>query len=109
MPYIAILMTLFLSTALALPISFAAHGSWQDHYTTSGGLRCCTIECIPMPVSLLRHDAGMVDLLVAGIPVTLPAGSVHRSEDAQSWVCIRNPQLPPSTANIRCAFWSVAG
>ena len=108
MPHKAMLLALILSVILSLPVSFAVHSTWHDHYTTFSGTRCCSSECIPLPVSLLNHDAGMVTLLVAGVRVTLQAGSVHRSEDAQSWVCLRNPQAPPSSANVRCAFWSVA-
>ena len=89
--------------------SSAAHRSWHDHYTDFLGMRCCTTDCVSLPVSLLGRDGDMVEVLVAGIRVVLPAGSVHQSEDAQSWVCLRNPQMVPSMANVRCVFWAIAG
>lgn len=97
--------------SMLMTAAWATHGGFQDHYTDYLGVRCChsARDCMPMPVSLVSREGDQVHLLVAGVLLTLPAGSVHLSEDVQTYVCLRNPQMPPSVANVRCAFWSVAG
>ena len=102
-------LVMLLSLVLSPPVSSAAHRSWHDHYTDFLGMRCCTTDCVSLPVSLLGREGDRVEVLVAGLRMVLPAGSVHQSEDAQSWACLRNPQMPPSSANIRCVFFAVAG
>ena len=97
------LCTLMLLCVL-IPCGWAIHASWHDHYTDYLGTRCCTTDCIPLPVSLVSQEGNRVQLLVAGVLLTLPAGSVHLSEDTQSWICARNPQMPATAPNIRCAF-----
>src|SRR3990167_5870294 len=88
-----------------IAIGYAQHGAWQDAYRSADGTRCCgPADCKAVPVSIIAHDGVTVEALVFGIRVIVPAASVHRSEDAQSWWCMRDGGRPPSRENLRCLF-----
>jgi len=108
------MITRLLCYALGIVIGFliavvyAQHGGWQDRYTNETGMRCCgPADCKVVPVSILTHDGIKVEALVMGIRVTVPAQSVHQSEDMQSWWCRRDTEQLPSNENVRCLFYAV--
>lgn len=85
---------------------FAQHGgSWQDTYKSADGSSCCgPKDCKVVPVALIGRNGTMIEALVMGVKVILPAKSVHQSEDTQSYWCQREPGKPPADNNIRCLF-----
>ena len=102
------LLLCLLVLALLRSGAWATHGSFHDHYTDYLGIRCCSTahDCMPMPVSLISRDGDTTVVLVAGVQVELPAGSVHLSENSDTYVCLRNRQMPATALNIRCAFFT---
>ena len=89
---------------------YAQHGGFWDKYTDAHGTRCCgKNDCRAVPVSILAHDGVRVDALVLGIRVTVPAQSVHRSEDETTYWCGPTQKLLPTSENIRCLFYVIGG
>jgi len=89
---------------------YGQHGIWQDRYTDAQGMRCCgPRDCTAVPVSILIHDGLKVEALVMGIRVTVPAQSVHQSEDMQSWWCRKDADRLPRDDNVRCLFYVTGG
>lgn len=87
---------------------YAQHGSWQDKYTNAEGMRCCgPVDCQAVPVSIVLHDGAKVQALVMGIAVTVPAASVHPSEDMRSYWCAKRNDEVPVDDNVRCLFYVV--
>jgi hypothetical protein len=92
-------------------VAFAEHRpslQWMAGYTSVDHAGCCSeVDCVPAEVSLLRHEAGQVLVLINGREVLLPRASVHQSEDGQAYWCMRVHHLPPTTENTRCVFYVV--
>lgn len=99
---------------LALPYysSWGSHHSWHDHYTSAAGTRCCDRDCVRAAGRLMNQtDAGMT-LEINGVLVTVPAKSVHPSEDGAFWVClvgIAEATAQLRSEQVRCAFFAIGG
>jgi hypothetical protein len=97
------------ATLLAL-LLLAQHGAWQDRYVSASGTACCgRHDCQVARVYVREREATTVTVDVNGVAMTLPAGSVHLSEDTQGWWCAKDREEPVSTENTRCAFVAVGG
>lgn len=111
--YAAVLLSaLVLAIAGPLvPVSLALHGEWQDHYTDATGIKCCGVrDCIRTVGRLLGRDGDRTQVEVQGIPLWMPAASVHNSEDGDFWVCIKhslNRTQPLKSEDIRCVFVAI--
>ena len=93
---------------VSLQPALSEHGSWQDHYTDATGSKCCGIrDCIRTVGRLLERDGERTQIEVQGIPLWMPAASVHNSEDGAFWVCIKHSldgKKPLRSDDIRCVF-----
>ena len=94
-------------------LAYAAHGHWLDHYTNAQGISCCVHaqDCKQMPVSLVAFHGEMTTVQIGNVVMTLPAKSVHVSEDAQTYVCTMRSDGPAvlDKEHVRCAFYAVGG
>lgn len=90
--------------------SGAQHGSWLDKYRGADQRLCCGLtDCRVAPVRLIEHRDTDTTVEVAGVRLTLPAASVHASEEVDTWVCLRRVELGVQPGNIHCAFYSIGG
>ena len=106
--FLCYVMGIVLGLGMAWAYVWAQHGGWQDKYMSAQGTRCCgPTDCRAVPVSILTHDGMTVQILVLGIRITLPAQSVHQSEDMQSYWCRSDPERPPASNNTRCLFYVI--
>ena len=84
---------------------WAQHGHWTDAYRGAEGSRCCGIEdCRIVHARLLAQDGKHVVVEVDGMLLTLPAQSVHASEDLNDWVCEVKAGGELTEKNVRCVF-----
>ena len=97
--------------AVVLPLTqqtMALHSEWQDHYTDATGIKCCGVrDCIRTIGRLLDRTSELVQVEVQGIPLWMPAASVHNSEDGAFWVCVKHSldvKKPLRSDDIRCVF-----
>mgnify|MGYP001582039831 CR=1 FL=1 len=109
-------VVLLVTLALALvgplvPVALTAHGDWHDHYTDATGVKCCGIrDCIRTVGRMLDRDGERVQVEVKGIPLWMPAASVHNSEDGAFWVCIKHAmdgKKSLRSEDIRCVFVAI--
>ena len=103
------LKTWGLSTVGALAfatVAAATHGLWHDHYTSASGTPCCAAsrDCFIVHARLLVKDGDSTTAEVAGVVVTLPAKSVHQSEDLNDWACVIRPEHGIRQDNLLCLF-----
>lgn len=83
--------------------------AWMLGYTAANGMPCCgTIDCREAAITVqpLEGDATRRLVLVNGVPLTLPAASVHHSENGQSYWCFAYPTPVPQEDATRCVFWA---
>jgi hypothetical protein len=93
---------------LALLLTLALHGTWQDQYRSAKGIACCgQRDCRVAQVRMLDQETTTLRVEVNGVAMTLPAGSVHWSEDTQGWWCAQDPEESVSVENTRCVFVAV--
>lgn len=92
-------------------IANAMHGSWQDHYTDASQTPCCgPRDCQQIEGRLVTRESDRVQVEVQGVPLWLPQGSVHASEDGAFWLCRKGPpevKEPLTSAQVRCVFYAV--
>ena len=103
----AIVWLLLLWPALA----GAEHIFWmQDYYDANGGGCCARTDCRPADITVLNHRRG--EVLLNGVPLTLPPGSLHRippeahEPNAAGYWCYIWAAEPISALNVRCLFYS---
>ena len=89
----------------------ATHIAWMEGYQDTAGVSCCArTDCRPMEVLVLNHRRG--EVLLNGVPLTLPPGSIHRippeahEPDARGYWCYIWAAEPISALNVRCLFYS---
>lgn len=98
------------ATLLAALLLLAQHGAWQDNYVSANGMACCgRHDCQVARVAVQLWEAIYVLVEVNGVAITLPALSVHMSEDNNGWWCSKDPEAPVSVENTRCVFFAVGG
>ena len=91
---------------------------WMGRYTSASGTYCCSErDCVHASVALPRawtfegEGEPKIVVLVNGTRILLPAQSIHRSEDGQTYWCCKtdgNGQCPlePTPATTRCVFYA---
>ena len=103
--FLCYLAGILIGLCISFVYVYAQHGSWQDRYRSTDGTLCCgRTDCQAVPVSIVTHDGTLVQAMVLGIKVTVPAKSVHQSEEQQSYWCRSDPERPPADDNVRCLF-----
>ena len=99
---------ILIGLSMAWAYGWAQHGGFTDRYRSADGTRCCgPNDCKAVPVSIVTQDGTTLQMLVMGIRVIVPAGSVHQSEDMQSYWCLNDPERPPASDNVRCLFYVI--
>ena len=88
----------------------AVHIAWMAPFRDAHGVSCCErTDCRPANVTVLHQRRG--EVLVDGVPLTLPPGSVHRipheahEPDAVGFWCYRGDPRQVTAANSRCIFY----
>ena len=101
-------------TVIAFPLAslvLSGHGEWHDHYMDATGVKCCGLrDCIRTVGRLLDRQGEQVQVEVQGIPLWLPQGSVHASEDGAFWVCRKRPPKENAVLTaeqVRCVFYAI--
>ena len=106
--FLCYLCGIVIGLSMAWAYGWAQHGGFTDRYTSADGTRCCgQNDCRAVPVSIITQDGTTLQMLVMGIRVIVPAGSVHRSEDLQSYYCAKRIDEPPHSDNVRCLFYVI--
>ena len=106
--FLCYVMGIVLGLGMAWAYVWAQHGGFTDRYMSADGTRCCgQNDCKAVPVSILTQDGTIMQMLVMGIRVIVPSGSIHQSETMQSYWCLRDPERPPSSENVRCLFYVI--
>ena len=96
---------------VSLQPALSQHGEWHDHYTDALGIKCCGMQdCVRAVGRLLERDGERVQVEVHGVPLWMPAQSVHNSEDGAFWICIEDSldeKRPLRSEDIRCVFVAI--
>jgi hypothetical protein len=74
---------------VALPLAYANHGSWIDHFRQANGQSCCqkAKDCITVKAAIVERGKDRSLVVVDGIRYEMPTGSIHISEDEEDWFC----------------------
>ena len=89
----------------------AEHIFWMEPFRDADNISCCgkAADCRPADITVLNHRRG--EVLVDGVPLTLPPGSVHRiphdahEPEAAGFWCYRGDPHEVTAANSRCIFY----
>lgn len=87
-------------------VTFATHHGWEDNYRSANHTRCCAAnqDCLIVRARLLSQDDTTTAVEIEGNLVTLPAQSVHQSEDLDDWACLIKVDKGFAQDNICCLF-----
>ena len=102
---------LALSLLLLWPtIAGARHIAWMEPYRDAEGTSCCgRSDCRPADITVLNHRRG--EVLLDGVPLTLPPGSIHRippeahEPDAVGYWCWKGSPDRITSETTRCVFF----
>ena len=88
----------------------AEHIVWMEGYQDAAGISCCErTDCRPADITVLNQRRG--EVLLDGVPLTLPPGSIHRipahahEPNAAGYWCFRANSREVTAANTRCIFF----